>query len=243
MWFRQRSANDMVRQMGVLFAAIGVLFAVAALLGAYAQARQKQKYIREVVAVTDTDRHTGRTQVFYKVDGRPYTVWLDYYSSMKLPGDTMVAYYDPEEPGHVVVHTPWLCAALLAPGGRAFFAGIGMCRWAVSRKRRAKRLREDGQCMEAEIVRVETDRRFRQNRRYAKYLVCQYQDLDGAIYVYKSEPFFGDTPHLQPGMKVAVYRERGNGENYYVDYGPVIEKEKAKARRSSEDEKQDADPD
>ena len=106
MWFRQRSANDMVRQMGVLFAAIGVLFAVAALLGAYAQARQKQKYIREVVAVTDTDRHTGRTQVFYKVDGRPYTVWLDYYSSMKLPGDTWLPIMTQRNQGM------WLCIRL-----------------------------------------------------------------------------------------------------------------------------------
>lgn len=187
--FRQHSVNSMLRQVGILFVLIGIIFAVVSSAGMYWQARQRESLIKTTAVVTEVSRN--KTEVTYAADGEYYTVWLNYHSSMKFPGDTMTVYYDPEHPEDAGLYMPWFYAATLIPGILILFPlGTGMLIFSSCRRKRARRLKENGQCVYAEIIQVERDWRFRINRRYASRLVCRYPEPDGTVSQFTSEAFY-----------------------------------------------------
>ena len=120
----------------------------------------------------------------------------------------------------LAVLTGVLPLAMFAGFGLVFLLlGIGML-WARTRARaRRAKLLEEGQRIDAGIIAVDWDTRFRVNGRCPLVIRCQaVNPADGRVYVFQSEAFWFDpSPFLEGLSTLPVYVDGDTYRRYAVD--------------------------
>ena len=125
----------------------------------------------------------------------------------------------------LAVFTGVLPLAMFAGFGLVFLLlGIGML-WARTRARaRRAKLLEEGQRIDAGIIAVVWDTRFRVNGRCPLVIRCQaVNPEDGHVYVFQSQPFWFDpAPFLGERTQLPVYVDPDNYRHYAVDTQGIV---------------------
>lgn len=208
-------AYGLYKTAGMLFIAAGIIFCVIG-AGGYASQVMVRRTMNAANAVVTAIYPEG-TQVEYSVEGQQYVAVLNYSSDMLHLGDVIRVFYPeghPEDPrlGESVVFLAFLFlgAVFLAAGT------LSWRRWANMEKRR-KYLMQNGHKLYARIADVKYDFRYKRGYTYARRLVCQHEMPEGEILTFISDPAWTDSWEGLIGNEVAVYVERGNYGNYYVD--------------------------
>ena len=128
----------------------------------------------------------------------------------------------------LAVFTGVLPLAMFAGFGLVFLLpGIGML-WARTRARaRRAKLLEEGQRIDAGIIAVDWDTRFRVNGRCPLVIRCQaVNPVDGCVYVFQSEAFWFDpSPFLEGLSTLPVYVDGDNYRRYAVDTQGIVPKQ------------------
>ena len=100
--------------------------------------------------------------------------------------------------------------------------------WARTRARaRRAKLLEEGQRIDAGIIAVDWDTRFRVNGRCPLVIRCQaVNPADGCVYVFQSEAFWFDpSPFLEGLSTLPVYVDGDNYRRYAVDTQGIVPKQ------------------
>lgn len=208
-----------------VFAAVGII-CIAIGLGAFLHRSQNPNHIETVGTVV---RRVGNTtEVAYIAEGESRIGVLSGASSSYVPGKELAIYYDKDDPN--VIGAPGLDVLLLIPvlPGSIFaiMGGIGVGH-ALSKKRRAARLRETGRKVWAQFQSVEKDYCLTYNGRHPYRVFCVWRNpADGMEYRFKSDLLWADPSFRiqERGIEqLAVFLDEKNAKHYYVDTRPLTE--------------------
>lgn len=231
---KRRSAANASLGAGILFIAVGLIFFFVCLFltidtkkfaetaqetSALVYDVQKERVRRNGKYRTDYDVY-----VQYKVNGVTYNEELNGGSSLMREGQTLIVYYNPENPRDVrsdknagVQSFAMIFSLVFVAVG----AVVGVVPAVKLSKR--KKLKETGEQGTAIITNVDIDRSVRINKRHPYKAQCEFTDpVTGEKYLYSSEGVMSDIRHLQ-GQLVTVYYDPADRSRYYVDLDSVDE--------------------
>lgn len=207
------------------FALVGLL-CIGIGLGLFLPKATNSNHVKTVgTVIRETN---GKTEVQYEAEGKSHTGVLNGRSSAYVPGKEITIYYDREN--HNKIDAPGLDVLLLIPvlPGSVFaiMGGIGVGR-ALSKKRRAARLRETGRKVWARYEGVRVDTCYTVNGRHPYRIYCVWANpADGMEYHFKSEMLWTDPSFRiqERGIEqLAVFLDEKNAKHYYVDTRPLTE--------------------
>ena len=164
------------------------------------------------------DESTTVFVTFTTLDGREITTTLNYYSSSMYTGQTIELYYDPENPGKVMVDSNFFIVfPLVFAGCGSIFLIIGIVFIKKNRefKKKKNMLISMGYSVWADITDFTQNMNVSVNGRHPLNIHARYSENERE-YNFKShdvwlnpEPFFNS--------KVRVYLDRHDYTVYYVD--------------------------
>jgi len=207
--------NRLYKRVGWIFITVGIIFCTVGGAG-YAGQLFVRKSMCPAEAVV-TARYPGGTEVEYSANGQIYRSVLNYSSDFLREGDTLTVYYQADHPEETAFGEPVIFLVFIITGLVVLLTGVFAGRRYAGMQQKHQYLMKNGQKLYAEIIRVDSDYRYQRSYAYAKKIICQYHSPDGKIHIFESEPIWLDLPSGLIGKKAAVYVERGNDANYFVD--------------------------
>ncbi len=229
---KRRSATGSTLGAGIIFMLFGLVF-FCICLGTINDTKKFAETAQETTAlITDVQKERVRRNgkyrtsydvyVQYEVDGVTYNQELNGGSSGMREGQTLVVYYNPENPRDVrksksagMLGFAMVLSLVFVAAG----VGIGVVPAVKSSKR--KKLRVTGEQATGLITSVIIDRSIRINKRHPYKAQCEVIDpLTEEKYLYSSESYMEDIRHLQ-GQQVTVYYDPDDRSKYYVDLDSV----------------------
>lgn len=167
-------------------------------------------------------KHSYTVYVDYVADTESYhDVILGYHSSSMREGDSIVLYYDPENPTDIHVHQEHVFS-IIATGGFAFvFFGIsGIFFVLFMLNFRLAKLKETGIPIPCIIKEIAVNENYKLNGRPANYLICENTDpsLSPCITFQSGSSFAKDLATKHPiGSTITVYIDPTNAKRYYIE--------------------------
>lgn len=92
----------------------------------------------------------------------------------------------------------------------------------IKKRIRDTKLLNAGNYITAEIVEINICYNVRMNYRHPYVVVCQYQDMEGNVHLFKSRYLYFNPEPLLKDRFVRVYVEAQNYKHYYVDIDEVL---------------------
>lgn len=231
---KRRSVANASLGAGIIFIIAGLIFFFVC-VGLVIDTNKFAETAQETTAViTDVQktrvRRNGKYRtdydiyVQYEVDGVTYNEELNGGSSVMREGQTLIVYYNPENPRDVRSSKSagmQSFAMIFSLVFVAVGAAVGVVPAVKSSKR--KKLKETGEQGTAMITSVVLDRSVRINKRHPYKAQCEFTDpVTGEKYLYSSEGVMSDISYLQ-GQLVTVYYDPADRSKYYVDLDSVDE--------------------
>ncbi len=114
---------------------------------------------------------------------------------------------------------------------RAAFGGLGVVLLAagvlclileVRTRRRNNRLLNSGQYVLAEISEITMNYSIRINSRHPYIVKCRYQDMNGAVHVFRSRNLNFDPAPILRDQMVRVYVDGDDFRHYYMDIDSIL---------------------
>lgn len=159
----------------------------------------------------------------YSTDDGNFSGPLGYYDSSMRAGDFVLIYYDSENPGRIhAAGSGALSVIFLAVGLLLFICGGTMVGHECMRQRRMFWFLEHGTPVQADITRVEIDRKISSNYRHPYMLVCQRRMPDGSMKLFYSDHIWYDPTNALTSNSVTVFLDPSNDSRYYVDLSSVL---------------------
>lgn len=207
--------NRLYKRVEWIFIAVGIIFCITGGIG-----YTSQLFIRKSMCPAEavvTARYPGETEVEYSVNGQMYRSMLNYSSDFLYEGDTLRIYYQADHPEKTAFGESVVFLVFTIMGLVVLLTGIFAGRRYAKIQQKKQYLMKNGQKLYAEIIRVDSDYRYQREYTYAKKIICQYDSPDGRIHVFESDPVWLNISSDLIGKEAAVYVERGNYNNYFVD--------------------------
>ena len=232
---KRKSAAGTSLGAGIVFIVAGLIFFFVC-LGTIIDANKFAEKAQETSAVvTDVQTHRVRRNkryrteydvyVRYEVDGVTYNQELNGGNAFMDVGETIVVYYNTENPRDVRRTKDTNGMQFFAMAFSLVFvaAGVGVGVVPAIKSAKLKKLKETGASGTATITDIFLDRSMKINKRNPYKAQCELVDpVTGESYLYSSEPYTDDIRHLQ-GMQVTVYYDPYDRSRYYVDLDSVDE--------------------
>ncbi len=209
----------MYQIIGILFVIVGMIFSLTGGVGLVRQQVAKGSMCETEAIVTV--RYPEGTQVEYMAGGSTYRTILHYSSDFLHVGDSITIYYQPEDPEQVRLGEPVIFYVSLFLGLVLLLIGMTAGYYYTKLKRKRQILVDQGKKVYAQVIRVEYDYRYERDYTYARKLVCQYDTPGEPARIFESEPVWAGDPEQLIGKELAVYIDRRNAANYYVDTSAV----------------------
>lgn len=177
---------------------------------------------RKIVGSKRKVKHSHTVYVDYDTDTGSYRgVTLGYYSSSMHEGDSIVLYYDPENPTDICVRQERMFT-LFALGGFAlvFFGISGILFVFYMLDFRLTKLKETGIPVPCIIREIAVNENYKLNGRPANYLICENTDpsLSPCITFQSGSSFAKDLATKHPiGSTITVYIDPANAKRYYIE--------------------------
>lgn len=211
-------------------------FGIFALVGTVMGAVALSVWLRNDALMTGGVRTEGRVVALryngssanavieYETDWGETQTWVSEVSSSPPAyevGETVRLWYDPQDPGRVLLDglDRWFLPALFG-GFFVIFGGIGyggmLAQW--SRRRRKKWLLTNGTPVQANFTEVSRNSSLRVNGASPFVILCQWHDPVGnKVYTFQSDSiWFDPTPYL-PGKTLQVMIDPRNPKSYHLD--------------------------
>ena len=100
--------------------------------------------------------------------------------------------------------------------------GLGLVLVDVRRRYLLRRAYNMGNCVEAEILGMETNRHMDVNGRNPSVVECAYTDASGVVHIYRSRYLYMNVRPLLKAKTVPVYIDRDNENIGFVDIDAVL---------------------
>ena len=219
----KRKAGSADKMVGIIFAAIGIFFVIVSIAMSGMTKRFAERADKIMATISDIetyrdsdgDRH-HRVTVTYVKDGEWHEVKLSNYNSSMDEGDEIEILVD----GTRAISASGTSSGFAIMGAvGALFAGIGIALAASSvlRKRKQRKIMENGNMIWAEVTGGVLCRNVSVNGRHPYKLDCKYEDVfSGSIYMFRSDYLWED-PELYVGRQIKVYTNPNAMNEYYVD--------------------------
>lgn len=179
--------------------------------------------ITDIDVYHDSDGDSHHTVfVEFDVDNKEYSGTLNEYNSGMYIGKDITVYYDPQNPNNFKSSSSKFSGYLLSGFGAIFFlVGIIPLGLGIKKSGNAKKLKESGFLIEAQIEKVYLNTNYTVNGRHP-YRLSAHAQLPNSekIYTFESENVWGnlqaviDTHHIE---KVNVYVDLDNPKKYCID--------------------------
>lgn len=216
-----------------IFAVIGVIFIVIGIV-LFATLSDDTDMVETSAIITDIiyRGHSGESDnydviVAYEVDGEEYESRLNEYSSSFYEGKEIDIKYDANNPHRVYSKFTYGFFMLIFSGiGAVFFiiGGIGLVGSKV-RKSEIKSLRESGEVIYADYIKVSINPYIRVNNCCPFIIVCEWNNPEnGEKYLFKSENIWEDPEYIirEKGItKFPVYVKPNCYKKYVMDIGEI----------------------
>lgn len=176
--------------------------------------------------------HSGESNnydviVAYEVDGEEYETCLNEYSSSFYVGKEIDINYDVNNPHRIYSKFTYKSFTLIFSGiGLVFFVmgAIGLVGSKV-RKSEIKSLRENGEVIYADYIKVSINPYIRVNNRCPFIIVCEWKNLENREnYLFKSENIWEDPEYIirEKGItKFPVYVKPNCYKKYVIDIDEI----------------------
>lgn len=215
--------------MGMIFFALGMIFIVIGAMTYISESNFKKTSetttgtIIDIESYRDSDGDT-RYEVYvdFKVKGKTYSGSLNYYSADMDIGDSVVIYYNPDNPNTFKGENPALFLLLIFGLGSLFaLFGLGFIIIAVRKRMIKNRVLKYNMIIQANISGCEINRNLAVNGRHPYILIATaISPYDGLIYTFKSDSIWNNlttTIETYNITTVPVYVNPQNYKEYYVD--------------------------
>ena len=155
---------------------------------------------------------------FMTLDGREITTELNYYSSGMYTGQSIELYYDPNNPGKVMVDSKFFIVfplAFIGCGSIFFIIGIVFIKKGHDFKKKKNMLISAGYSVWADIIDFSQNINISVNGRHPFIIHAQYSENDREYNFKSHDVWLNPAPFLN--SKVRVYLDRHDYTVYYVD--------------------------
>lgn len=215
-----------------IFFFVGAIFvAIAIIFNNYNSKKEKIEVTGIISRIGDYNYHhydndddeTPDVYVEYVVDGETREAKLNYYSSTMREGDSIDIYYEKGNPSKIGSESGDMLFVYIFGGMGSLFAILGGSGLIVLlvKTRKQKKLKETGEFVQADFVRVELNTTLTVNERHPYRIVCEWFDPYNNIKKeLKSENIFTDPQPIITSLgitKFNVYIDPKNTKNYYMD--------------------------
>lgn len=237
----KQSMNKFTTFFFLVFSLIGI----AALIYSFVLRAQDKEFFENAESVTATicniEQHETKDSdgnikyehyvyVDYEVNGESFTnVYLCQYQSGMHEGDTIEAFYNPNNPSAVKAYFDVDSYYNNIVGVAIFFMVVGALPVIISLisgrgKYKNRGLIETGRSVCATIRSIEANYNTQVNGKHPYWVICEeVNEIEGVIYRYTSHKVYEDlTRRIAPGDQVAVYINPNNPDQYYVNLDEIM---------------------
>lgn len=222
--FSPRGAKKAEKLVFLIFLIVGLVLIAAGVIAEAVQQRviAKSDPVTAVISEIET-RHNGDDTIWvsYQYQGADYRAPLHYYSSSMYEGQELTVYVSPDHP-ESAYYKNYLLSGIFAGIGLLFLLiGLVFLTVFARSKKRIQRILTDGRPLDAPVIRVEQNTRYRVNGASPYRVFCQYTDpVSGVQHLFHSDNlWFDPRPYL--GDSLRVYIDGENYRRYAVDTAPL----------------------
>lgn len=216
-----------------LFGFVGTVFIIAAVI-IHWQDEKFYKTAQPVTAViTDFQRTRTRpgkpmntvTVIEYTINEKKISNTLGYYSSPMRHGDSITVYYNPQNPLEIKSKSGGVMFFILFLAMGIVFVAISLGFYSYMRcsKRKMQWLKQHGECLQAEIIDIDTNGSISVNGSHPLIVTCRLRMPDGSEQIFKNTQVWRRKYELPESGTVPVYVDKNNPKRYYVDVDTVIQ--------------------
>jgi len=222
--------NKAGMMVGAIFFFVGAIFTTIAII--FYEHNSKIEKVETTGTITrigdyhhryDDEDETPDVYVEYVVDGEIREARLNYYSSTMHEGDSIVIYYEKGDPYKISSRESDMIFTYIFGGMGILYVILGGSFLIVVlvKTRKQKKLKETGEFVQADFVRVELNTTLTVNGKNPYRIVCEWFDPYNNIKKeLKSENIFTDPQPIITSLgitKFNVYIDPKNTKNYYMD--------------------------
>lgn len=200
------------------FTIVGAITVIVGLIVFFCVCNYKNK-IDTVGVITDTG---NGTTVSYSVEGEEHESSLSGYSSSFHVGDEIQIYYDKDDVSKIGSKSLDLLFLIL-PGIGSIFLLIGLIGLTVvlHKKKKEKKLKENGELVDAVYLETVMNRKFRVNGRCPYNIIVQWNNSqDGKTYLLRSNSIWFNPENIIKERNIKtfpVYVNPNNKKQYVID--------------------------